>query len=134
MWVCDSRKSRPETPWRITAPAEWATAAVPSPPRVTVSVVLEPAVTVTTSSLEVSGSTMSVYGKLDGKPLMDTTINEVLDCPGDCAGIADCSDVSTAVEEKYRAGEPGSPAAIFYLSLIMGTDGVLMALIARHFI
>lgn len=63
------------------------------------SVVLEPEVTVRTSSLEVSGSTISVYGKLVGKPLMDTTMNEVLDCPDDCAGIADWSDVSTAVEE-----------------------------------
>lgn len=62
MWFSDSRNSRPETPCLTTAPAEWATACVLSEPRVTVSVVPLPAVTVTTSSLEVSGSTISVYG------------------------------------------------------------------------
>ena len=60
MCVSDSRNSRPDTPWRTTAPAECATPWVLSEPRVTDSVVPEPAVTVTTSSLEVSGSTISV--------------------------------------------------------------------------
>jgi hypothetical protein len=58
--VSDSRNSRPDTPWRTTAPAECATPWVLSEPRVTDSVVPEPATTVTTSSLEVSGSTISV--------------------------------------------------------------------------
>jgi hypothetical protein len=60
MCVSNSRNSRPDTPWRTTAPAECATPWVLSEPRVTESVVPEPAVTVTTSSLEVSGSTISV--------------------------------------------------------------------------
>jgi hypothetical protein len=61
--------------------------------------VLLPEVTVTTSSLEVSGSTISVYGYDVGNPLMDATMNDVFDCPCDCAGIDDCKAVSTAVEE-----------------------------------
>jgi len=81
MCACSSRKSRPDTPCRTTAPAEWATACVLSEPRVTVRVVLEAAVTVTTSSLDVSGSTISVYGNDDGKPLTDATIKDVFDCP-----------------------------------------------------
>lgn len=60
---------------------------------------LLPAVTVTTSSFEVSGSTISVYGYEVGKPLMDATMKDVLDCPCDCAGMEDWSEVSTAVEE-----------------------------------
>ena len=60
MCVSNSRNSRHDTPWRTTAPAECATPWVLSEPRVTESVVPEPAVTVTTSSLEVSGSTISV--------------------------------------------------------------------------
>jgi hypothetical protein len=66
---------------------------------VTVRVVLVPLVTVMTSSLEVSGSTMSVYGNDVGNPLMDATMNDVYDCPCDCAGIDAWSEVSTAVEE-----------------------------------
>jgi hypothetical protein len=54
---------------------------------------------VTTSSLEVSGSTISVYGYDDGNPEMEPTINEVFACPCDCAGIDEPSAVSTAIEE-----------------------------------
>jgi len=89
MWFCDSRKSRPDTPWRTTAPAECCTPWVPSTPRVTTSVVLEPDVTVKTSSLEVSGSMMSVYGYEVGNPLTDSTMKELLDEPCACAGIDD---------------------------------------------
>jgi hypothetical protein len=46
----------------------------------------------------------------------------------------DWSAVSTAVEEKNRAGFPGVPAVMLYLSLVVGTDGVLTALVIRHFI
>jgi hypothetical protein len=42
--------------------------------------VLLAAVTVTTSSLEVSGSTISVNGT-DGKPLTDATMKDVFDAP-----------------------------------------------------
>jgi hypothetical protein len=62
IWFSDSRKSRPDTPWRTTAPAECATPCVLSEPRYTLSVVPEPAKTVSTSSLDVSGSTIRVYG------------------------------------------------------------------------
>jgi hypothetical protein len=61
--------------------------------------------------LEVSGSTINVKGT-DGKPLLEATINAVFDAPCACAPIDDTSEVSTAVEEKFRLTEPGSPAAI----------------------
>ena len=48
----------------------------------------------------------------DGKPLLEATINAVFDCPCACEPIDDTSEVSTAVEEKFRLTEPGSPAAI----------------------
>jgi hypothetical protein len=54
---------------------------------------------VTTSSLDVSGSTISVYGYDEGKPLTEPTINEVFACPCDCEGIDEPSAVSTAIEE-----------------------------------
>jgi hypothetical protein len=61
--------------------------------------VLLPAVTVTTSSLEVSGSTISVYGKSPGKPLIDATMKDVLLAPCAWAAMDDWSEVSTAVDE-----------------------------------
>jgi hypothetical protein len=54
---------------------------------------------VTTSSLEVSGSTISVYGKSPGKPLIDATIKDVLLAPCAWAAMDDWSEVSTAVDE-----------------------------------
>jgi len=58
-----------------------------------------PAVTVTTSSLEVSGSTISVNGKSVGKPLIDATIKDASDCPDAWAAMDDWREVSTAVYE-----------------------------------
>jgi hypothetical protein len=54
---------------------------------------------VTTSSLDVSGSTIRVYGYCDGKPLTDATINAVFAAPCDWDGMEPDSAVSTAVEE-----------------------------------
>ena len=70
-----------------------------SEPRVTDSVVPAPAVTVTTSSLDVSGSTISVYGYDDGKPETDATMNAVFAAPCACAGMEPDNAVSTAIEE-----------------------------------
>lgn len=70
-----------------------------SAPRYTLRVVPEPAKTVSTSSLDVSGSTIRVYGYEVGKPLTEPTMNEVFAAPGDCAPIAPDSAVSIAVEE-----------------------------------
>jgi hypothetical protein len=42
---------------------------------------------------------ISVYGYEVGKPLIEPTMNEVFCCPCDCAGMDDCNEVSTAVEE-----------------------------------
>jgi hypothetical protein len=61
--------------------------------------VLLPEVTVTTSSLEVSGSTISVNGKSVGKPLIDATMKDVFDCPCAWAAMDDWSEVSTAVDK-----------------------------------
>jgi len=62
-------------------------------------VVVEPDVTVTTSSLEVSGSRISVYGKVVGKPLIETTTTPVVASFADADGIDARSFVSIAVAE-----------------------------------
>jgi hypothetical protein len=54
---------------------------------------------VTTSSLDVSGSTISVYGYDEGKPETDATMNAVFAAPCACAGMEPESAVSTAIEE-----------------------------------
>jgi hypothetical protein len=76
-----------------------------------VRVVDDAAVTVTTSSLLVSGPRMSVYGT-DGKPLTDTTETLVVVSPVAADEIELTSVVSIAVAEKFRLSEPGSPAAM----------------------
>ena len=81
MWVCNSLNSRADTPWRTEVPAECAVACVLSSPRVITIVVDEPEVTVTTSSLEVSGSIISVYGNVVGKPLIELRITPVVLSP-----------------------------------------------------
>jgi len=62
-------------------------------------VVVEPDVTVTTSSLEVSGSRISVYGKVPGKPLIERTPTPVVTSFADADGIEALSFVSVAVAE-----------------------------------
>ena len=78
MWVLASRRSRPITMWRTTAPAEWSVA-VPtaSTLRVIVRVLLDAPVTSTISSRAVSGSSTMVKVAFALIDAADTVANKI---------------------------------------------------------